>query len=1018
MAQAKFKFVSEVAADDSFTVVSFTGSERVSELYRYDIQVKAPLSAGIDLDDVLNSAVCFSIIEENGETYPVNGILKSFEEFKTVQDYAHFKAVLVPKIWKLSNYKTHEIFYEAGVEGELDAGQTIAEIIAQVLDKAGMLETTDYNLNGIIGDDKLLKREYICQYNESDFDFISRLMENEGVFYYFEQSSSGEVIVFLNDQNYEDLLDSKLTFDIAAQGNCVFGWSCRKQRLPQSVVVRDYNVDMPSSDVSRATTIDNKGQGTEYIYGKNVKTELEATYLSQIRAEGHICRQTEFFGESSVARLQAGHCFELKEHPNDSYNSIEYLVIEVNHEGYGLDMSLSSIDPEANGAQYQNSFVAILATTQYRPPLKTKKPRITGTLHARIDGELDSEYAQLDNEGRYKVSLPFDFHSENHLDGLASARVRMMQPYAGKNRGMQFPMAKGTEVLLSFVDGDPDRPIIAGAINTAAAQGPVTANNQTESVIQTGSANKIRMEDKFGFERVILESPAANSWIRVGVTNDPITLNGTSPHYVDISSSASYIDPGATITNPASTNIAVSNEITRVSNKEKVNIIDLSVAGEYMIKYSHGDDVATRRVVVCNPDEVFAFTSNAPEGIRLHSAGALWLEAKSRYGEYYTGKPSLGNDNPSVQNPPEQAQLLAKFGTTYKPTNFFHHSSHVENTAAVVMDDLMATAHVKVSSLDTFTTQEGNIYDFGGYSEYNLGKRYVENHTDLEAKLNRESTYDILDGGGTDSIEWTNKADLKVHEKIGVPGTDLLFVQKNYGNAYEYNQGARISVAVGDLHELNVGGTHIKDRYTKDGKLYYRSERGTGVDPDRWRRTWWAPGGNESSKTSETEFYYLADNTGFGYRERKWDFNTGALYTDMHTNYSGMGAAKLHFNYANTAELVIDSGSLLSSNTYLGGRVVNNNYIGGNLEFNTFIGGKAVFNMALAPMVQFDNSDFTIKFPGLGIETNTNIVDTKITDIVNSISTIKSTVNKITTTATRLGNIATNVNFSAITMLN
>jgi type VI secretion system secreted protein VgrG len=379
------------------------------------------LLADINLDDVLDSGAGF-IIEQNGVEFPVNGRLCSFEAFKTEQNYAHHKAVLVPKICQLSNYKTNQIFYGAGVEGEVDAGQTIAAFIAQVLNKAGMAETTDYKLNG---DNTRLKREYVCQYNESDFDFISRLIENEGVFYYIEQSTSGEAIGFLKDPDYDDLPQPKLIFDVAAmsqtQDDCGFGWSCRKQRLPQTLVVRNYNAEEPSLDVSDTTTIDDKGQGNDYIYGKNVKTDTEASDLSQLRAEESIGRKTEFSGESSVTRLQAGHCSGLDQHPNIQCNKIEYLAIEVNHEGHGLGQSKSS-----NG---QNAL-----RSQYRPALKTQKLRITGTLLGRIDGELDSEYAQLDSEGRYKVSLPFDFHNENHPGGLASARVRMIQPLCRQKR--------------------------------------------------------------------------------------------------------------------------------------------------------------------------------------------------------------------------------------------------------------------------------------------------------------------------------------------------------------------------------------------------------------------------------------------------------------------------------------------------------------------------------------------------------------------------------------------------------
>jgi type VI secretion system VgrG family protein len=668
LSQATFKFTSDATGGDQFTVVSFTGRERISELYRYEIEVKAPLSADIDLDNVLDGLVHF-VTEQNGVKFPVHGILSSFEEFKTVLNYAYYKAILVPSIWKLSNYKTNEIFYRA------DPGFTITDIITQVLKKSNMA-SADFDLTGL-SDNKLLKREYTCQYGESDFNFISRLMENEGVFYYFEQSATEEKIVFINDQNYPSLPRPKLIFDVAAmassQDDGVFGWSCRKQRQAERVVVRNYNPEEPSLDVSDTTAIDPMGQGTEYIYGQNVQTDIEATTLSQIRAEEHICRKTQFFGESSATRLQAGYEFSLGNHPNTKYNTTKdnptgYLTIEVNHEGHGLDMSIAHDANKQTRPQYQNSFIAISAVTQFRPPLKTKKPRITGTLHARIDGELDSGYAQLDSEGRYKVSLPFDFQNEEHSEGLASARVRMIQPYAGEDRGMQFPLEKGTEVLLSFIDGDPDRPIIAGAINTTAAPGPVSADNQTESVIQTGGNNKLRMQDKVGEESIILETPKADSCLRMGSPNEALDL---------------------------------------------------------------GDD-----------------------GIRLSSSGSIWTEALGKYGNYIAGAPkddAVLSSSVDYQSNTSVSEMLGFFlDGKYKPSGLLKYIGGDDQ-----LQDALNKAHIKVSSLDTFTTQEGNIYDFGGYWNYNLGNSYAENHLNQSAILNKTGATGFVTGALEEAVSDT-----------------------------------------------------------------------------------------------------------------------------------------------------------------------------------------------------------------------------------------------------------------------
>jgi type VI secretion system VgrG family protein len=990
MSQAKFKFVSDAIGGDQFTVVSFIGRERVSELYRYEIEVKAPLSANVDLDDVLDSLVHF-VTEQSGVEFPVNGILSSFEEFKTVQNFAHYKAILVPSIWKLSNYKTNEIFYQAGDEGDIDAGLTITDIITQVLEKSGMT-SADFDLGGLSS--KLLKREYTCQYGESDFDFISRLLENEGVFYYFEQSATEEKIVFVNDLNYLSLPRPKLIFDVAAmansQDNCVFGWSCRKQRLAERVVVRNYNPEEPSLDVSDTTAIDSRGQGTEYIYGQNVQTDTEATYLSQIRAEEQICRKTQFFGESSVSRLQAGYLFMLDQHPNTKYNATEYLAIEVNHEGHNLDMSIAHDANKQTRPQYQNSFVAISADVQYRPPLKTIKPRITGNLHARIDGEVLSEYAQLDSEGRYKVSMPFDFHNDDHPEGLASARVRMIQPYAGENRGMQFPMAKGTEVLLSFVDGDPDRPIIAGAINTAAAPGPVTADNQTESVIQTGGNNKIRMEDKFGSERVMLESPAANSWIRVGATNDPITLQGESPLYVDIG--ATFTDPGAVATdstdpaNPIVTAPFNAQLTSDATGAPATTGVSTAIAGEFILTYTDSSNTATRRVIVCD-GATSDLLGNASDGIRVRSAGNLWLEARSKYGDYHLAPSPLEGRSLPRSGGNSIGNLYDKFiGSTasYVPTGM----KNMADVAQVSFKQhVLPNAHLRVSSLDTITTQEGNIYDFGGYWNYNLGNSYAENHIKQDAILNAVHPGDILDLGGPNFKGWrganikgvgayasANTTVSKDKDITMAAGPTPIWVDKNFGDSYEYTLGNAISVTKGSTQEIEIGGVHIEEAYRGDGSKKSYSSRGISGEPSKEKK--WTGKGTliyESETTKENEF--IND------LEKKYDRNTGALYSHTHTQGTGMGLAKFEFDYSNTVALTVNSGSLLSSETFLGAKITNENYIGAAISIGTFLGGKIDMGFALAGILEIRNTKVGCEFPGTSIEATGSKIDTVAADL-------------------------------------
>ncbi len=493
MSEAIFRFLSEAAGGDQFTVIGFSGSEAISSLYRYEIEIKAPLSAAINLDDVLDSPARF-VTELNGQEYPVHGILSSFDELQSVQGFVHYQAVLVPRLWSLSTYKTNEIYSQE---------KSIDVIIQAVLENAGFSGDADFDLGGL-DKSRFLQRDYLCQFGESDFDFISRLMEREGIFYYFEHSGPLEKVIFVNDMNYLEIPRPGLIFDVAAQTSrqhdCIDAWSCRKQRLPAAVTVRDFNPDQPSLDISDTAPVDNMGQGTEYIYGDNVNDVEEAIYLSEIRAEEQLCSKTRYYGESAITRLQAGYLFALDLHPNTNYNGVEYLTVEVNHQGQHLDMDVSGGPPNSTGSrpQYRNSFVVIDASLQYRPPRKTPKPRFFGTMTAFIHAESGTMNAEIDQQGRYRVHLPFDradgTMESTDPDRKASTWIRMAQPYVGQDQGMYFPLAGGTEVLLTFINGDPDQPVISGALPNAAQPSLLTSDMNlqrtiTAQVSQTVSGN-------------------------------------------------------------------------------------------------------------------------------------------------------------------------------------------------------------------------------------------------------------------------------------------------------------------------------------------------------------------------------------------------------------------------------------------------------------------------------------------------------------------------------------------------
>src|SRR5690606_28373480 len=330
-------------------------------------------------------------------------------------------------------------------------------------------------------------RQYTCQFGETDFAFISRQMEREGIWYYFEQGEEAETLVMRDDMDYPALEGDPAVFATNPDDNnryrSVQAWVCRKQRLPAEVVLRDYNHAQPSLDVSGTAPVDPNGQGSVFIYGENFDSAEEGARLARVRAEELACRKTVFHGSGAIPGFAAGYTFALDGHPGQggAWNGRSYLLVSVTHEGENLD---NSVGAAKNAPRYSNSFTAIPADMQFRAERVTPKPRFDGTMTAIVHAEDPAAtLAEVDETGCYRVRLPFD--REGSDGKKASHWIHMAKPNAGAEQGMYFPLKVNTEVLLTFINGDPDRPVIAGAVPNGASASLLNSNTANQATIAT-----------------------------------------------------------------------------------------------------------------------------------------------------------------------------------------------------------------------------------------------------------------------------------------------------------------------------------------------------------------------------------------------------------------------------------------------------------------------------------------------------------------------------------------------------
>jgi type VI secretion system secreted protein VgrG len=510
-----FSFISMAYPGDTFSVISFDIQEGLCQLFRVELLL-CSREKDIDFADILESpANC--VLHAPDKTLPLHGVVSEFEQLHYVNELAFYRAVLSPRLWWLTLAEHNQVFLD----------KSVPQILEQVL-KDGGLTTRDFLFK--LRED-YPARELVCQFNESHFDFFMRWIEREGMYFYFERYQEYTTLVVTDTaMAHPDLRRHKKIRYTPPSGmqdgsdkEVLLNLVCRRQPTPQSVRLKDFNYQTPHLDVSATQHVNEQGRGVSYHYGEHILNQSEGKRLARVRSEARKAAATRFHGESTVRSLRGGFIFTLTNHFRDDFNR-DYLVVSCRHRGSqaayleaGLRGRLQGLVEE--GPDYENTFTAIPADMQFRPLPLREKPRISGTLTATIDAAGSGQYAELDDQGRYKVILPFDLSGRK--DGSASSWLRMMQPYGGAGHGLHCPLHKGTEVLLTFEAGDPDRPVIAGAVPNPMTPSPVTSAEQTMCKLTTSGGNKLHIEDKAGSQRFLLQTPTANTWLRLGAPNDP-----------------------------------------------------------------------------------------------------------------------------------------------------------------------------------------------------------------------------------------------------------------------------------------------------------------------------------------------------------------------------------------------------------------------------------------------------------------------------------------------------------------
>lgn len=519
---------------DVLRALSFRAEESVSELFRFTVQAEANATVTVKPEDLLGQSLTV-IVSAPGGTTPVrffNGLCRSVRQGESTADVTAYELEIVPAVWKLTKKTQSRIFQQL----------TITDILKKVL--AGFDVKYEYQTKG------MEPRDYCVQYRESDWDFASRLMEEEGIFYFFKFADGAHTLVLTSHGQAPDVPPpTSITYKNVAQGpsqeeEYVYQWSKRQELISGKVTLWDHCFENPGDNYESKANVPVTLQVGEVTHKLNVANDTLEVYdypgrftsrfdgvdpgggaragdiakmkpdgmrTAGIRAHEESATAVVASGMSTCANLTPGHKFTLKTISDDPLTKQlkapgSYMVLSVTHAAEAQDEYRSG--GGRKGFSYVNEFTVVPAAAAYRPPLKTYVPTVYGCQTATVVGPAGEEIF-TDKYGRIKVQFHWD--REGKKDANASCWIRVGTPWAGRGWGMFHLPRIGQEVIVDFLEGDPDQPIVVGSVYNA-HQMPAYAqpDHKTKSWIKSNSSlggegfNEIRFEDLKGSEQIFI----------------------------------------------------------------------------------------------------------------------------------------------------------------------------------------------------------------------------------------------------------------------------------------------------------------------------------------------------------------------------------------------------------------------------------------------------------------------------------------------------------------------------------
>ncbi len=490
---------------DKLLLTGFNGVERMSGLFEFSLKMLSEDGA-IQPTDIVGQTVDFFVVRPDEEKRYFNGVVNRFG-YAGKGDRAHvYRAQVVPWLWLLtrgSDCRVHEC----------DEKQDAKDIIDGLLGELGFSDY-QWKLNR-----QLEKRPYCLQYRETHYDFLCRLLEEEGIAYYFQhEKGKHQLILTDHSDGVYDVKDGEVSLlenlaGASATDN-LYDWSHEYEYTSGKYAISDYNFEKPTTsllaDTKSVVSLQKNTSLEFYDFPGDYMEKENGSTLVKLRMEAEEVAYESVAGSSHCRSFSPGGRFKVKEHHVKAEENKKWVLTAVEHQANVGTKFFGG--GSHSGEVYRNTFRCIPSNVVYRPHRQRPKPRVMGLHSAEVVGP-EGEEIYTDEYARIKIQFPWDRRGNN--DEKASMWVRVSTAWAGKQWGMVHIPRIGQEVLVSFLEGDPDRPVVTGMLYNGDHKPPYTLpDNKTQSGIKSHSTingsddnfNEIRFEDKKGEEEVYVHA--------------------------------------------------------------------------------------------------------------------------------------------------------------------------------------------------------------------------------------------------------------------------------------------------------------------------------------------------------------------------------------------------------------------------------------------------------------------------------------------------------------------------------